>query len=269
MRHATARLLLALAALATLPTCTAVDAPPVTTSVAAPSAATRPTAAKQTILIVHGAWGGGWAFRDVDARLTAHGYKVVRPTLTGQGERVHLSTPNIGLALHIQDIVNVILFEDLHDVILVGHSYGGMVITGVADRLPDRIKSRIYLDALLPENGESVNALLPERIGQVQPDGYIHPTWRVQPNPPHDVLMPAKTFDDPIKLDHPDALARIPAAYILTVDPGKQPPQDTFYKFYQRAQSYNWPTTMMPNTDHNPQWSKPADLVRTLEQFTH
>jgi hypothetical protein len=78
--------------------------------------------------------------------------------------------------------------------------------------------------------------------------------------------MPAKTFADPISLTQPDAHARIPAAYILTVDPGKQPAQDTFYKFYQRAQSYGWPATTL-ESDHNPQWSKPADLVRALEQF--
>ncbi len=88
-----------------------------------------------TYVIVHGAWGGGWDWRHVDDALTAAGNKVYRPTLTGLGERSHLSSTNIDLSLHIQDIVNVILWEDLHDVVLVGHSYGGMVITGVADRV--------------------------------------------------------------------------------------------------------------------------------------
>src|SRR4029077_15089980 len=84
-------------------------------------------AAKPTIVIVHGAWGGRWAFRHVDELLRQKGFNVYRPQLTGLGERVHLSNPDIGLSTHIDDVVNTILFEDLHDIILVGHSYGGMV----------------------------------------------------------------------------------------------------------------------------------------------
>ena len=87
---------------------------------------------KPTIVIVHGAWGGSWAFRKVESLLREKGFNVVRPQLTGLGERVHLSRPDIGLKTHIDDVVNAILYEDLHDIILVGHSYGGMVITGVA-----------------------------------------------------------------------------------------------------------------------------------------
>src|ERR1051326_6191760 len=79
--------------------------------------------ARPTIMIVHGAWGGAWAFRKVDAELREKGYNVYRPELTGLGERVHLSRPDIGLSTHIDDVVNAILFEDLHDIILVGHSY--------------------------------------------------------------------------------------------------------------------------------------------------
>src|SRR6476659_2841608 len=112
-----------------------------------------------TYVIVHGAWGGGWAFKEVDRLLSADGNKVYRPTLTGQGERVHLANSNVDLSLHIQDIVNVILWENLHDVVLVGHSYGGMVVTGVADRVPDRIGHLVYLDALVPENGQSADMI--------------------------------------------------------------------------------------------------------------
>src|SRR2546423_6798587 len=98
------------------------------------------TPTRPTIVIVHGAWGGAWGFRRVDSLLREKGYNVYRPTLTGLGERVHLASPDVDLSTRINDVVNMILFEDLHDVILVGHSYGGMVITGVADRVPDRIK---------------------------------------------------------------------------------------------------------------------------------
>ena len=109
-----------------------------------------PMKKKLTFVIVHGAWGGGWSWKEVDHLLTADGHTVYRPTLTGQGERVHLASPSVGLDTHIADIVNVIKFENLHDIVLVGHSYAGMVITGVAQQVPDRISRLIYLDALLP-----------------------------------------------------------------------------------------------------------------------
>ena len=129
----------------------------------APTNATPATDRKFTYMIVHGAWGGGWAFKEVERLLRADGHTVYRPTLTGQGEKVHLAgllTTNIDLNLHITDVVNVIEWEKLQDIVLVGHSYGGMVITGVADRVPDRIKHVIYLDAIVPENGESANIAL-------------------------------------------------------------------------------------------------------------
>ena len=114
------------------------------------------SSAKTVYVIVHGAWGGSWAFKKADSLLREQGCIVYRPSLTGQGERVHLATKEVGLMTHIKDVVNMILFEDLYDVILVGHSYGGMVVTGVADSVPGRIKKLIYLDAMVPENGESV-----------------------------------------------------------------------------------------------------------------
>src|SRR5690606_6360151 len=111
---------------------------------------------KQTFVIVHGAWAGGWEHKKIAEALEAKGHKVFRPTLTGQGERVHLAKAvDVDLSMHIHDIVNFIEWEDLNDIVLVGHSYGGMVITGVADRVANRLKHVIYLDAFLPENGES------------------------------------------------------------------------------------------------------------------
>ena len=158
---------------------------------------------KPTIVIVHGAWGGAWAFRKVDAELRDKGYNVYRPELTGLGERVHLSRPDIGLSTHIEDVVNMILFEDLHDIILVGHSYGGMVITGVADRVPDRIKRLIYVDAFAPNDGESASSIIGESdfIRNMTKGDYIVPAW-VKPDqpPPHDVPQPLKTFNERIVL---------------------------------------------------------------------
>ena len=109
-----------------------------------------------TYLLVHGAWHGGWCWRRVTDILRAEGHTVFTPTLTGLGERAHLARPEIDLETHISDVLGVLDAEELDDVILCGHSYGGMVITGVADRLPGRIKALVYLDAFVPEHGESV-----------------------------------------------------------------------------------------------------------------
>jgi len=93
---------------------------------------------KHTYVIVHGAISGGFAWKKVDEQLTSKGHTVYRPTLTGLGERSHLVSPDTNLSTHIEDIVNVILYESLYDVVLVGHSYGGMVITGVMNQIPER-----------------------------------------------------------------------------------------------------------------------------------
>jgi pimeloyl-ACP methyl ester carboxylesterase len=174
------------------------------------------SASKPTFVIVHGAWGGGWDWRHVADLLTADGYTVYRPTLTGLGEHSNLSSTNIDLDTHIQDIVNVILWENLHDVVLVGRSYGGMVITGVADRVPDRIRHVIYLDALLPENGENVNSIIAKRILKPVKDGFITDPWVVgNPPPPHDVLMPELTFSEPITLTNEAVAMKLPTTYTL------------------------------------------------------
>ncbi|HLD52949.1 MAG TPA: alpha/beta fold hydrolase [Sediminibacterium sp.] len=220
------------------------------------------SANKPTYVIVHGAWGGGWSFKKVDSLLTAAGSKVYRPTLTGQGERVHLATPEIGLSTHIQDVVNTILFEDLRNVILVGHSYGGMVVTGVADSIPERISKLIYLDAFVPEDGESVFALgrTPEGMKPLMENGFLIPRW-VRPNQPapKDVPHSVKTFTDKISLKNPKRMT-IPTHYILTVDKGKDSSKDDFSVQADKARKYNWPVTIL-EADHNPQWSAPLALV--------
>ena len=141
-----------------------------------------PTAQKQTFVLVHGATAGGWEWKRtgqfltddlhvVDAAATGavafaaattgqfladDGHTVYRATLTGLGEREHLNSVDIDLQTHIGDVVNLILFEDLHDVVLTGHSYGGMVVTGVMDRIPERIRHVVFLDAAVPQDGQSL-----------------------------------------------------------------------------------------------------------------
>jgi pimeloyl-ACP methyl ester carboxylesterase len=117
-----------------------------------------------TFVLVHGAWHGGWCYRDTAAALRRAGHTVHAPTHTGVGQRAHLSSPNITLDTHVRDVLGCIESEELSDVVLVGHSYGGMVITGVADRVPQKIRALVYLDAFVPEHGDSLISLLPKAL---------------------------------------------------------------------------------------------------------
>ena len=117
-----------------------------------------------TFVLVHGAWHGGWCYRDTAKILRDAGHTVFTPTHTGVGERAHQAGEAITLETHIRDVCGCIEFEELNDVILCGHSYGGMVITGVADRLPERIKALVYLDAFVPESGESLIDLIQKAL---------------------------------------------------------------------------------------------------------
>ena len=112
-----------------------------------------------TFVLVHGAWHGGWCWRRVADRLRGGGHLVFTPTLTGLGERSHLLRVGIDLKTHIADVVNVMKWEGLSDIVLCGHSYGGMVISGVAEALPQAIRSIVFLDAFVPRHGEAVQDL--------------------------------------------------------------------------------------------------------------
>jgi pimeloyl-ACP methyl ester carboxylesterase len=107
-------------------------------------------------VLVHGGGHGGWCYQPVARIMRAQGHEVYAPTLTGLGEREHLLSPTVDLETHITDVVKLLQFEDLEDVILVGHSYGGMVISGVADRATERIRNLVFLDAAMPQNGQSL-----------------------------------------------------------------------------------------------------------------
>jgi pimeloyl-ACP methyl ester carboxylesterase len=180
-----------------------------------------------TFVLVHGGWHGGWCWKEVAALLRAAGHEVWTPTLTGLGERAHLLTPAIDLALHVRDTTMMLEYEELEGVILVGHSYGGMVITGVADRARDRIARLVYLDAFVQTNGQALFDLLrPERRAFFEQQANLHGDgWRVPP-PPAIALGLAdesaarwltakmtpqalKTFTQPLALANPaDAIPR-------------------------------------------------------------
>ncbi len=128
--------------------------------IAQPARAAQPS----TFVLVHGAWHGGWCWSRVAARLRERGHAVYTPTLTGLGERRHLISPQVNLDTHVEDIVNLLQFEELERVVLVGHSYAGIVISGVADRVPQRLRQLVYLDALLLEPGKSLFSDFPPAV---------------------------------------------------------------------------------------------------------
>ncbi|MDO9404400.1 MAG: alpha/beta fold hydrolase [Polaromonas sp.] len=133
-------------------------------SAMAASSSSAAAGARRTFVLVHGAWHGGWCWTRVAGRLRALGHDVHVPTLTGLGERRHLISPQVNLDTHVDDVVNLMEFEELNDVVLVGHSYAGIVISGVADRAPERLRQLVYLDALLLDSGKSIFSSFPKSV---------------------------------------------------------------------------------------------------------
>ena len=168
-----------------------------------------------TFVLVHGAWHGGWCWRRVADRLRAGGHTVFTPTLTGLGERSHLLRAGIDLKTHITDVVNVLKWEDLSDVVLCGHSYGGFIISGVADAMAPALRSLVFLDAFVPRDGESVQQLTSSAVQETIRAAVQRGDLGIPPRPaeafgvnPADrawvdrmcVPQPIGTFADPIAL---------------------------------------------------------------------
>jgi pimeloyl-ACP methyl ester carboxylesterase len=120
-----------------------------------------------TFLLLHGAWHGGWCYRRLEGLLRAKGHPVFAPTLTGLGERSHLFRGDLNLDDHVTDVLQVIHYEDLNDIVLVGHSYGGMVISVVADQVPEKIGALVYLDAFVPEDGKCQMDYMPAELNEM------------------------------------------------------------------------------------------------------
>ncbi|MFD5823835.1 alpha/beta fold hydrolase [Lentzea sp. NPDC060358] len=188
-----------------------------------------------TFLLVHGAWHSGQAWDRVVPLLESAGHRVLAPSLTGYGDKAHLLSPEVGLVTHVDDIAGLIDDERLDDVVLVGHSYAGMVISGVAQRVPKRIAHLVFLDAMVPEDGESAVDVLPvtKRLLDVAVDGWRVPPMPEQPPPlglfgvtdPQDVAWlrsmlsdhPARCLQEPVRLDDPAARA-IPRTHLHCVE---------------------------------------------------
>jgi pimeloyl-ACP methyl ester carboxylesterase len=182
-----------------------------------------------TFVLVHGTWHGGWCWQKVIPFLKEAGHEVYAPTLTGLAERASELSPYVGLDTHIQDIVGLLSEKNLHEVILVGHSYGGMVITGVVDAVPERIAHLVYLDTFVPRDGESMAGVVPflgiylRKQAQAHGDGWrvdSRGTYGVTTEPDRSWVLskvtpqPLKTLEQPLHLKNPAIVSTKPRRHI-------------------------------------------------------
>ena len=229
-----------------------------------------------TFVLVHGAWHGSWCWKRVRKALQAQGHDVYTPTLTGVGERSHLLSPQVNLETHILDVENLLRWEDLSDVILCGHSYGGCVVGGVADRVPERIRSLVYLDAFVLESGESLTHHLPEPARkQMRDDAQaVGDGFKVAPIPAEVfqvnetdrewvnrqcTMQPLATFEQRVQLSG-GARTITDVTYILATGFREGSP---FGPFYEKAQARGW-KTLTVTCGHDVMLDLPDALTRIL-----
>jgi pimeloyl-ACP methyl ester carboxylesterase len=234
-----------------------------------------------TYVLVHGAWHSGECWARVVPLLAGH--RVRTPTLTGYGDTVHLAGPEVGLATHVDDVVRLITEEDLTDVVLVGHSYAGMVVSSVANDVPDRIGHLVYLDAMVPEDGETAADVLPVIRPLIDLTLRSGSGWRVPPPPeqpppaglfgvtdPADLAwlrsmlsdQPVRCLQQPARLDNPDA-AKIPRTHIHCTagTPVGRRPVPPVQPNGTAAQVWELPT------GHDCMITMPAELAAMLRQL--
>jgi len=218
----------------------------------------------QTFVMVHGVTGGAWDWKGVAQHLEDQGHTAYRATLTGLGERHHLLHADINLTTHINDVVNLILFEDLQDVVLVGHSYGGMVITGVMDRIPERLSHVVFLDAAAPDDGMSATDVWgPKFADQKIIDGIVHFSWLDPHGPvPKDVPHPLKTLYEPVSYKNPLA-KKLDVTFVAFVVPGKTIAESSAGASIDRVRARGW-TLRSFSGDHVIYREKPAEMAALL-----
>jgi pimeloyl-ACP methyl ester carboxylesterase len=223
-----------------------------------------------TFVLCHGGWVGGWQWREVAALLRQAGHEVYTPTFTGLGERVHLANPDIDLPTYIQDILMVLKYEDLRDVVLVGYSISGPVISGVAEEAPDRIGRLVYLDAYVLEDGQSVADQVGGEImsGIVQAAEMYGDGWRIPHDPPDadrrtaQALKPVLT---PLAVKNSTAAA-LPRAFIYC----RQGAQDIgplhmpIARAAEEAEADDRWGYRELDTGHVPMWTAPQELADLL-----
>jgi pimeloyl-ACP methyl ester carboxylesterase len=227
-----------------------------------------------TYVLVHGAWHGGWCWTKVARLLRDAGHEVHTPTLTGLGDRAHLARPEVDLETHIQDVVAMLESEELRQVTLVGHSYGGMVISGVAARTLGRIGQLVYLDAFVPETGKSLLDYVGERAAAMREAAVTHGEgWKLPSFPPerfgvtsqrdtewlnkHLVAQPLRTFEQPLSAAGGDKLKR---TYVYC----SKPATGTFDQFAERLRDDRKWTFHDVKTGHDAMVTAPGEIAKIL-----
>ncbi len=229
-------------------------------------------------VVAHGAWSSAWAWKRMYPLLEPRGIHLVIPTLTGLGQRSHLAHPGIDLNTHIADVMACLFYNDLRDVCLIGHSYGGMVATGVADRARDRIGKLVYVDAFVPRDGESAFDVMPESTRKQRQSAAADgpDSRRIPPGPmpadtsaedqawcaPRRVPQPLKTFEQKLVFQNGDLT--LPRHYIYCT---RHTPEDRFRPFHERAKAEAGWQSYEIDASHNPHITAPqafADLLATI-----
>ena len=231
-----------------------------------------------TFVLVHGAWAGSHGWRHVRKLLTAGGHDVFTPSLTGIGERVHLASPQVDLTTHVNDVVNQVVFEDLHDIVLVGYSYGGVVVTAAAEHIHDRVSQLVFLDAFVPSDGEcafdALNTSGPTLTG-LGDDWLILPPARDYDDPdeaawqrPRRVAHPVRCFTEPVRLTQPLEDYAFGLTYIkAAAEPRDTPGGAAFWEAGQRAKaSPRWRYDEI-DTNHMVASNRPAELAQLLVEI--
>jgi len=219
-----------------------------------------------TYVLVHGGWDGAWFWRPVARLLQQAGHEVFTPTLTGYGERVHLATPEIDLSTHVQDVVGVLTYEDLQQVVLVGYSYSGMVITAVAEEAPERLAHLVYCDAFVPQTGQALKDMVaPEQWASFEEVARDHGDgWRIpftfQPRSTPNLLKP---LTQAVVLGNPRA-ATLPRTFIYCTEKAEMRLTDVPLAqsaAYARAQGWRYHEL---TTGHAPMQTMPQELTDVL-----
>ena len=228
-----------------------------------------------TYVLIHGAWRGSWIWKRVRKALQARGHEVFTPTLTGVGERSHLLSPEVNLETHVADVINLIRWEELTDVVLCGHSYAGCVVSCVADRIPEKLSALIYLDAFVPDNGQSLHDTLPPEMRNAQVEGArkTGEGWKTPPitaeafnvNPRdrewlnrQSTVQSLACFQQPLRLA--GGIRRVNnITYILATDWAPTP----FPQFYEKAKARGWKTLTLAG-GHDLMLDKPEEVTQEL-----
>jgi len=231
-----------------------------------------------TFVLVHGAWSGAHGFHLVRPMLREAGHEVFTPSLTGVGERVHLSSPQVGLSTHIEDVVNAILYEDLTDIVLLGFSYGGMVVTGALDHIGDRVRHLVYLDAFVPSDGQSLIGISGRQPSPIT----LGEQWLVPAFPrdfedpaeakfalPRRTPHPGRCFSEPVSLSCALEDFRFTRTYIkATADAIDAPGADAFLAAANRARSSPAWNYHEVATNHMLASNRPRELADLLLDLT-